>query len=178
MEEGTENLSKAMAGSILAAVIIQLILALILLEGLEEVFKPPAVYGMLLLVAIAFYVYYHLLNSVRISRIRVKYLGPIGALLATVGIIVAQYHSIEAGGALIVAAYYSELLLGVKLREDLLQYKASGVNSFTAGMLIFILSLPLVILDNRLAAVPFAGNLLKTYGLVIVYRSIKSYSTS
>ncbi len=60
------------------------------------------------------------------------------------------------------------------MRRDLEEHVNRGVNAFIGGMLVFILSLPLAVVDHRLAVIPFIGNLVKTLGLIQVYRELSS----
>ncbi len=172
MDRNIEAMKNAMAGSIAAAIIIQAILTVVIARGVDSLYTPYILPGLAILLAIAGYVYRNLLASTIHSRSTVRVMGLLGALIAGVGVLVGLLWSPTAGAVLIVVAYYGELVLGVRLRRDLEEVGAAGVREFIYGMLIFILSLPLALLDNRLALIPFAGNLLKTYGLIHVYSSL------
>lgn len=165
-------MAAAMAGSIAAAIIIQALLLAVILKGVDYLFTPLILPGLIALLAIAGYVYVNLVKATRHSRSTVRVAGLLGALVAGLGVAVGALEDPGTGAWLIVAAYYGELVLGVRLRRDLEEHVNRGVNAFIGGMLIFILSLPLALLDHRLALIPFLGNLVKTLGLVTVYREL------
>ncbi|MCE4603206.1 MAG: hypothetical protein F7C08_02840 [Desulfurococcales archaeon] len=167
-------LASAMAGSILAAIIIEAILFVVILRGLEYLFTPHILPGLTSLLVIAGYVYTKLLRSAKYSRPTVRVAGLLGAVVAGLGVAVGVLGRPYLGAWLIIAAYYGELVLGFRLRRDLEEHVNRGVNAFIGGMLVFILSLPLAVVDHRLAVIPFIGNLVKTLGLIQVYRELSS----
>lgn len=163
---------RAVVGSIAAALIIQVILPLVALRGLHGLFAPLLAPCLAVLLAIAGYVYRELLLFSQAARGAVRLWGLGGIMTASAGFILGVLGDTIIGAGLIVLAYYGELVVGVRLREDLRIVASRGVDVFTYGMLVFILSLPLVLLDPRLVLVPFAGNLAKMYGLLLIYTSI------
>ena len=167
-------LASAMAGSILAAVIIEGILLVVMRRGIEHLFTAYTLPGLAALLAIAGYVYTKLLGATKYSRSTVRVAGLLGAVIAGLGVVAGALGRPYLGAWLIVAAYYGELVLGVRLRRDLEEHVNRGVNAFIGGMLIFILSLPLAIVDHRMAVIPFTGNLIKTVGLIQVYRELST----
>ncbi len=171
-QDARARIRAAMLGSIAAAVIIQVILGMVIALGVEALFTPYTLPGLAILLLIAGYVYTNLLASTRHSRETVRIAGLTGAVVAGIGVILGTLWEPIAGAILIVAAYYGELILGVRLRRDLEEYVNRGVKPFIYGMLTFILTLPLALVDNRLALIPFIGNLVKTAGLLQIYREL------
>ncbi len=167
-------LASAMAGSILAAIIIEVILLVVMLRGLESLFTPYTLPGLAALLVIAGFVYTRLLRATRYSRPVVRVAGLAGAVIAGLGVAIGALGRPYLGAWMIVVAYYGELVLGVRLKRDLEEHVNRGVNAFIGGMLLFILSLPLAVVDHRLAIIPFIGNLVKTAGLIQVYQELTS----
>ena len=126
------------------------------------------------LLVIAYYVYTNLVRSTVRALSVVRVAGALGALVAGAGVLVGLLYSHLAGALLIIVAYYGELVLGVRLRDDLRMIIDDGVDEFIYGMLVFILFLPLPLFNKLYTIIPFIGNIVKTYGLITIYRVLSS----
>lgn len=164
----TAYLKKALLASLIAGIIIEALLVGIYIYGVETIFSTIPVIGLLALIALAFYVYYALVKYTGGDRI-IKNVAPIGIFLGILGVLVGiTIKNPFYGGSLIVAAYYTELFVGGSLRKKLLSIAPKAINVFVGGVIIFILSLPLTLIDNQYVLIPIIGNFIKIGGLTSV----------
>jgi len=155
--------------SIIAALIIEYLIYKVYAGGWQEAFTPPTSGLFIPLVAIAYLVYTRLRVFAENARWPVERLLPPGIAGAALAFILTLSPATRLASAVLVSlVYYVELAVGVKLYKDLKSLSWVGALLFVAGMAAFILTLPLSILDSRLALVPLAANATKTLGLAVL----------
>ena len=157
--------------SIVAGVLIEGLLAGIAVNGLEWAFSSTGLTVMAALVAIGVVAYAGYSSWAREARFLMRYVSPLALVLASAAVAGAasgRLGVVEAGG-LIVAAYLVELAVGLKLAADFRGVNPLYAKLFLAGVGVFVLTLPLVLVDPRLALVPLAGNTVKIVGLAGLY---------
>ena len=160
------------ASSVVAAFIIELLLALVYFRGVYYVFSPPTSILFIPLVAIAYMVYRRLLVfSVNAKWIASRLLPP-GITGAGIAFLLTLNDTTrQASPFLIAIVYLAELAVGVKLYRDLEPLSPIGARLFIGGMALFILTLPLAIFDPRAALGPLIFNAIKTLGLTILLKA-------
>ncbi len=169
-------MASAFTLSILAAFIIEYLLLVAYSRGAPTTFSPPASHLFLPLVFIATLVWHSLRGFVVAARTPTNLLLPPGIA----GAFVAYLLTLASPGStlpmvLISTVYLAELAVGVKLYHDIKDTSRLGAILFVAGMAAFILSLPPVIIDSRVAIIPLAANLAKTAGLTLLLARTLAY---
>lgn len=156
--------------SVAAGVIIEVLLSMIALEGLVVLFQGWGLWLLLSLFPIGGVAYLGYSRSAVEAAWHMRYLSPIALGLAAAGVALGAWGlaSPRAAGAFIVAAYLLELAVGVPLSRDFARIDGAAARLFQAGVTIYVLSLPLVLVDHRLALVPLAGNTVKIVGLALL----------
>ncbi|MEM3832700.1 MAG: hypothetical protein QW128_03750 [Thermoprotei archaeon] len=166
-------LSFALAISIIAAVLIELVFIIILLRGIMMIFNFPYVIFLFSLLVLGAVNNIMFLKSTNYARIFFKNVTPISLILAGLGIIVG-YLGNFVGLFLIFIAYIFEIITGMKLRDDLAMIsdsKWSGI--FVGGVVIFVLSMPLMIYNVYFALIPMIGDAIKTVGIYFIYKDLR-----
>ncbi|MCE4611886.1 MAG: hypothetical protein F7B17_07950 [Desulfurococcales archaeon] len=170
--EGLRAARDVFAASIAAAVIIELLLALVYFRGVSYVFSPPASLLFIPLIAIAYIVYRRLLAFTVNARRAASRLLPPGIAGAGIAFLLTLSDATrQAAPFLIAIVYLAELGVGVKLYRDLEPLSATGTKLFIGGMALFIITLPLAIFEPRAALGPLAFNAVKTLGLLILLKT-------
>ena len=165
---GSRALWNALLLSLVAAVVIEGLMALVAMEGYGVLFKPPALYALGLLGLLALLVYRYLVAYTGRDPV-IMASGLLGIALALAGVVLRLLGFATDQGAawLVVAAYFLELVVGLRLYRYLEGLSRAWAGVFIGGAGMFILSLPLVVLLGReWALVPLVGNAVKALGLL------------
>jgi len=154
--------------SLVAAVIIQALIYPITM-GLDPImlYTPPYAYYLAALVIIGLAVYKLYSDSTEEARWHMKNVSPVALLLATASLATGVAGR-EIALLFIPLAYFVEEIVGLKLAKDFTRYSKMGSLAFQLGMSVFVLSLPLIILDNRAGYVAMVGNSVKMLGLAVI----------
>ncbi len=157
--------------SIVAGILIEGLLAGIAVDGLEWAFSAVGLSIMAALVAIGVAAYAGYSSWARRARFLMRYVSPLALVLASAAVAGAAlgYLGVVEAGGLIVSAYLVELAVGLKLASDFREVSPLYAQLFLVGVGVFVLSLPLVLVNPRLALVPLAGNTVKIIGLAGLY---------
>ena len=166
--ERWESLRRALLLSLLAAVVIEVLLAQVYARGYETLFTGPPLALLAFLGAVALLVY----------RDLTRYLGWGDVLFAVAGLAGIGLAATALGGYwaglwgagraawLVVGAYFMELVVASRLYSVLSPLSRAWTIAFVGGAGLFILSLPLVVaMGAGLALVPIAGNMVKAIGI-------------
>ncbi len=157
--------------SIIAAILIAYILAVIGLDGVEAAFQQPALSIMILLLLSGLTALYGYIYYTEESYKYMRFLSPLALALAGAGVAVGVYDWL-AGGALIVLGYIVEFIVGYHLAKDFARDSPEGAKFFLIGVSVYMLGLPFIILSKYAAFVSLAGDLVKLYGLILVLEGI------
>lgn len=160
--------------SIVAGLLIVYVLAQVYRGGVEAAFRPPTVYAMAALVATGLFALWGYLAYAEEAAWHMRRLSPIALALGAAGVAAGLTAGPTAGGGLIVAAYLVELTVGARLYRDFQRETRLGAALFLAGVLVFMLFLPLAIAWRWAALVSMAGDIVKVAGLLLIAAAIHS----
>ncbi len=156
------------SASIVAGLLIIWVLWIIYVRGVASAFEAPTVYVMACLVALGPVALAGYSAYARRAYWHMTRISPIAIVLGALAVALGHSYSYLVGGGLIVAAYVIELVVGVKLYEDLREHTRLGAALFIAGVTVFMLSLPAVIALRQAALVSIAGDAVKIIGLALI----------
>ena len=159
--------------SLVAAILIEVLLAEIVVNNYYSLFKFPWSIILVILIIIASLVYYYLRNWSENVKYIVDRIAPFSILLASIGILLAIIHNPPTGALFILTAYYLEVVVGKIIKKDLEKVDKIGSIVFFAGIILFIIPLLLVLVDPKLAMIPLLGNSLKMVGLLLLAIKIR-----
>ncbi|MGC8948865.1 MAG: hypothetical protein ACP5IZ_07515 [Thermoprotei archaeon] len=75
---------------------------------------------------------------------------------------------------MIFVAYVFEIITGIKLKDDLVMVSNEKWSIiFIGGVIIFVLSMPLVIYSIYFVLIPMLGDAIKTMGIYFIYKDLK-----
>ncbi len=160
--------------SIIASILIMIVLIAVYKRGPEAAFQWPRTAVLWLLILVGIVAYYGYLGYARVSLERMRKVSPIALALGAAGIVAGEKMGVIAGGTLIVLAYIVETSVGLALAKDYEEESRAGSLLFLAGVTLFVVSLPLMIVDRRLALLGIAGDTVKIVGLLLVLARIAS----
>ncbi len=168
MDRVKRDLWNALLLSLVAAVVIEGLMTLVALEGYGVLFRPPALYALVLLGLLALLVYRNLVAYTgKDPVIMASGILGIALALAGVGLRTLGFAADQGAAGLVVAAYFLELVVGLRLYRYLEGLSRAWAGVFIGGAGVFILSLPLVVLLGRKwALLPLVGNAVKAVGLL------------
>ncbi len=155
--------------SIIASIIIFIVLVEVYLKGPSTIFIEPYIYLLAMLIMVGLTAYYGYLGYARKAYWRMKYISPIALALGSTAILAGYKYGAELGGAIVFASYIVETSVGIKLYQDYAEEDKNGAILFISGVLVFIVSLPVILVDKRAALMGMIGDLVKLAGLVIVF---------
>ncbi len=158
--------------SIIASILIAHVLYEVYTGSIGAAFQPPALYSMIALILVGIGALYGYLGYSEISLWHMKHLSPIALILGAVSIVVGVKVGPKEGGALIVLTYIVELSVAWNLAKDYSKESKIGSTLFIAGVTIFLVSLPFVIINKAIALVPLVGDIIKLAGLLLVLQGI------
>jgi len=154
--------------SIVASILILVVMIGVYLRGPAVAFQKPCVYVLASLILVGVWAYYGYLGYARHALWRMKYISPVALALGTAAIAAGYWRGAEAGGALVFLSYIVETSVGIKLYKDYAEEDPLGAKLFLAGVSLFVISLPLILLDRRTALLGIIGDLVKLAGLLLV----------
>ncbi|MCE4617391.1 MAG: hypothetical protein F7C32_02275 [Desulfurococcales archaeon] len=162
--------SKAIIGttaSLIAAFVIEYLLILIAQKGYQVLFEDPNQYLLISLIIIGGFAYYGYIGSALNAKEVLQKITPIALILAIAGILLGWIWEYELLGAiLIVVAYFTEAAVAIKLKLDYARYSREWAEIFFWGVLLYVASLPTILLFKEAVAVTFMGNHVKIIGLI------------
>ncbi|MCE4624339.1 MAG: hypothetical protein F7C35_00535 [Desulfurococcales archaeon] len=153
--------------SSIASILIAIVLIIVYYDGIEAAFKPPGLYLLVALIIVGLVALYGYLGFSKVSYWHMKNISPIALVLGSLAIAVGYFRPVE-GGALIFLAYVVEFFVGSKLYIDYKEVHPTGALLFVMGVTIFIVSLPIIILNQSVALVALVGDIIKLAGLLMV----------
>ncbi len=166
-------LSIALMISIIAAVLIEMVFVIILLKGIMMIFNFPYVVLLVSLLMLGSVNNVIFLRSTNHAKVFFKNVTPMSLVLAGLGIIVG-YLGNFVGLFLIFVAYIFEIMTGIKLKDDLVMVSDKKWSIiFIGGVIIFVLSMPLVIYNIYFVLIPMLGDAIKTMGIYFIYKDLK-----
>ncbi len=166
-------LVKANITSVLAAIIIEALLIMILLNGsIYIIFQYPLNLALIALIIIGIAAYKFYLNALNHSRSIMKNLSPVSLILASLSIPLVYTSYEQMSPVLIVLAYVVEAIVGIYLYKELQSIHPRYAQLFILGMYSFVFSLPLLVLSQIYIIIPLIGNVLKAGGLIGLAREV------
>ena len=165
------SITRGIAGtvaSIVASVLILVVMVGVYLVGPQVAFQEPCVYVLGALILVGLWAYYGYLGYARHALWRMKYVSPVALALGTAAIVAGYKYGVEYGGLLVFLSYIVETSVGIKLYRDYAEEDPLGAKLFLAGVTMFVVSLPLVLLDRRAALLGIVGDIVKLAGLLLV----------
>ena len=154
--------------SIIASIIIFLILIVIYKNSVEAAFKPPAIYCMASLIGVGLAAYYGYTGYAEKARWWMKNVSPVALGLGALAIVAGVKWGPVAGGSLIVLSYIVELGVGAQLAKDFEEETVLGSRLFLAGVVFFIVGLPLALYSQKLLIISIIGTIVKMVGLILI----------
>lgn len=154
--------------SIVAGLLIVYVLWVVYDGGVAAAFRPPALYAMAGLVAAGFAALAGYVRYAVEAAWHMRNLSPLALALGAGAVVAGVKAGPMAGGALVVAAYMVEIMVGARLYRDFLRETRLGATLFLVGVLVFMGALPLILVDRVFALVSLAGDAVKVAGLLVI----------
>ncbi len=162
--ERVEGLKLGLTASVVAFVIIEYLLIVVSQSGVYKPFEGVNLLLISSLIPIGLAAYIGYLSWMRYGR-RVFQIASALALVLGSGAIYMGVLGSEYSLALLVTAYFTEVVVGPFLMKGFEEIDHLSSRLFVVGIAGFVFTLPLVALNPQYALIPFAFNLLKGFGL-------------
>jgi hypothetical protein len=164
--------------SVVAAVVIELFVFVILLQGLAVICSYLGVLGGFMLLFLAFAAFYSCSRGSSHARWSVSFIAPLGVLAGFIALlmVVLGYSCPLTPLRVLFLAYVIETIVAYRLRLGFRAYSWLSADVFFAGVTLFTLGLLLVSIDGWMLLVSLIGNTLKLVALT--WLSLAMYAMS
>ncbi len=177
MASNNTYLSIALIVSVIAGILIEIVLFTIMQLNIMAIFTFPYILLLISLLIMGIISNYTYLKSTNHAKMFLKNVTPISLILAGLGIIIG-YIGNFAGAFLIFVAYIFEILTGIKLKDDLVGISKKWSTVFITGVVIFVLSMPVLLYSTYLALIPMIGDGINIVGICFLYRELQQKTHS